>query len=128
MQNETPDYRTLLHDFCEAWNRHDRDGLISMVTSDCIFDTASGPSEHGGRHQGTEALKKAFSSVWEQYPDARWSNATHIVVGDRGFSAWTFTGTRAGGQAVRVRGVDIFTFRDGKIAHKDTFRKDRLTA
>ena len=49
----------------------------------------------------------------------------HVVCGDRGFSESTFTGTRADGQRVQARMVDVFTFRGGKIAVKNAFRKDR---
>ena len=51
--------------------------------------------------------------------------ARHFVVGDRGVSEWTFTGTRADGSHVEVHGCDIFTFRDGRIALKNSYRKNR---
>lgn len=44
---------------------------------------------------------------------------------DRGVSEWTFTGTRADRTRVEVHGCDLFTFRDGKIALKDSYRKNR---
>jgi hypothetical protein len=40
-------------------------------------------------------------------------------------SEWTFTGTRMDGTRVEVNGCDLFTFRDGKIAVKNSFRKNR---
>jgi len=40
-------------------------------------------------------------------------------------SEWTFTGTDKDGTSVEVNGCDIFTFRDGKILIKDSFRKMR---
>ena len=50
-------------------------------------------------------------------------DATHVVAGARGFSEWTFRGTAPSGARTEVRGVDLFTFRDGLISRKDTFRK-----
>jgi hypothetical protein len=47
------------------------------------------------------------------------------VSGDRGVSAWVFRGTRLDGTRVDVNGCDLFTFRDGKIAVKDSYRKQR---
>jgi ketosteroid isomerase-like protein len=58
-------------------------------------------------------------------PDAQWRNGQHFVQGDFGVSQWTFTGTAADGSRVETDGVDIFTFRDGKIAVKNAFRKAR---
>ena len=72
-------------------------------------------------------MRAAFSSVWEKYPDAQWRNATHFVAGDRGVSEWTFTGTDKEGSRVEVNGCDIFTFRDGKILKKDSYRKIRAS-
>jgi steroid delta-isomerase-like uncharacterized protein len=115
----------LLHAFAEAWNRHDLDALMSMMTSDCVFDASSGNEVDGQRHEGQTAVRAAYAAVFEQYPDAKWGEARHMVVGDRGLSEWTFTGTLTDGKRVEVRGCDLFTFRNGRIAIKDSFRKNR---
>ena len=38
-------------------------------------------------------------------------------------SEWIFTGTRADGIRLEVNGCDVFTFRDGRIAVKNSYRK-----
>src|SRR5829696_2383249 len=38
---------------------------------------------------------------------------------------WVFAGTRDDGVRVEVQGCDVFTFRDGKIAVKNSCRKQR---
>ena len=111
--------------FADAWNRHDIDALMTFVTDDCVFETAAGPDAFGARHVGTAAVRSAFESAWKNFPDAQWRNGTHFVAGDRGVSEWLFTGTSSDGSRVEANGVDIFTFRDGKIAVKNVFRKDR---
>jgi hypothetical protein len=50
------------------------------------------------------------------------TGARHFVCGDRGVSEWTFTGTRTDGTRVEMNGCDIFTFRDGKIALKNSLQ------
>ena len=114
-----------LEQFAAAWNRHDCDALLGFCTDDCAFETSAGLNACGDRHVGTSALRAAFPKIWETFPDARWQEATHVVCGDRGFSEWTFRGTDRTGNKVEVRGVDLFTFRDGKILRKDTYRKSR---
>lgn len=116
----------LLQDFAAAWNRHDIDALLELVTDDCIFETSSGQHSFGDRYAGKEALRLAFPMIWQRYPDARWDQPTHVICGDRGFSEWTFRGKDVYGNAVEMRGVDLFVFQGGKIARKDTYRKDRL--
>jgi ketosteroid isomerase-like protein len=119
------DLEQLLTAFAVAWNRHDLDGLMSMMTADGIFEASGGNHVNGERHEGQQAVRAAYAAVFAQYPDAQWGNARHFVKGDRGVSEWTFTGTLKDGKRVEVTGCDVFTFRDGKIAVKNSFRKNR---
>ena len=89
----------LLQAFADAWNRHDLDALMSRMTTDCVFEASGDNAVDGARH---------------------------FVTGDRGVSEWTFTGTVKDGKRVEVTGCDLFTFRNGKIAIKNSFRKNRL--
>jgi ketosteroid isomerase-like protein len=116
---------SLLAAFGDAFNRHDLDALMLMMTDDCVFDASAGAAVDGERHRGPAAVRAAFAAVFAQFPDAQWRDARHFVAGDRGVSEWTFTGTRADGTRVEVRGCDVMTLRDGKIAVKDSFRKNR---
>ena len=116
-----------LEAFAEAWNRHDIDALMSFMAEDCVFEASAGPDVCGTRHQGSEAVRSGFVEVWATFPDAHWGNARHFVNGDRGVSEWTFTGTRPDGTRVEVNGCDVFTFRKGKIALKNSYRKNRPT-
>jgi steroid delta-isomerase-like uncharacterized protein len=117
----------LLERFGDAWNRHDLDAIMSMMTDDAVFDASAGPDVNGQRSEGKPAVQAAFAAVFETFPDACWANARHFVADDRGVSEWTFTGTRPDGTRVEVTGCDVFTFRDGKIAIKNSYRKNRLS-
>lgn len=116
----------LLEAFADAFNRHDADAIVSMMTPDCVFEASAGPEACGARSTGRDAVRAAFVDVWTTYPDAHWAGARHFVHGERGVSQWRFTGTRAAdGARVEVDGCDVFTFRDGRIALKNSFRKNR---
>ena len=115
----------VLQAFADAWNRHDVDALMSFMTDDCVFESSAGPGVCGTRYAGRAAVRAGFAEVWATFPDAHWGGARHFVHGDRGVSEWTFTGTRADGTRVEVNGCDVFTFRDGKIALKNSYRKNR---
>ena len=114
-----------LQAFADAWNRHDIDSLMSFMSEDCVFEASGGPDACGTRYVGREAVRTGFAEVWTTFPDARWSDARHLVLETRGVSEWTFTGTRADGTRVEVQGCDLFTFRGGKIAVKNSYRKNR---
>jgi len=126
MATVNPEVTTdVLQAFADAWNRHDVDALMSFMTEDCVFEASAGPDVCGARYVGRDAVRAGFAEVWSTFPDAHWGNARHFVQGDRGVSEWTFTGTRADGACVEVQGCDVFTFRDGKIALKNSYRKNR---
>jgi steroid delta-isomerase-like uncharacterized protein len=114
-----------LQAFADAWNRQDLDALMEFMADECVYETSSGDDVFGTRYAGMEAVRKGFASVWEMFPDAQWLGATHFIAGNRGVSEWTFTGTGLDGKKVEVNGCDVFTFRDGKIAIKNSYRKNR---
>lgn len=115
----------LLDAFAAAWNRHDVDGLMACMTDDCVFEAAAGKDVAGARHVGREAVRRAYAAVFATYADARWNEPRHFVAGDRAVSEWTFTGTTTDGTRVEVNGCDLFTLRGGRIAVKNSYRKQR---
>ena len=114
-----------LQTYSDAWNEHDIDTIMAYMTDDCVFESSSGPDKCGTLYKGREEVRVGFAEAWATFPDAHWGGARHFVCGDRGVSEWTFSGTRADGARVEVNGCDVFTFRDGKIAVKNSYRKNR---
>ena len=115
----------LLDRFADAWNRHDLEALMSMMTDDCVFQASAGPDADGQRSEGRQAVRAAFAAVFEAFPDAHWASPRHVVAGNQAVSEWTFTGTTKDGKYVEVTGCDLLTLRDGKIAIKNSYRKNR---
>jgi steroid delta-isomerase-like uncharacterized protein len=114
-----------LQSFADAFNAHDVKAIMSYMTEDCVFEASAGPDFNGEKVTGQEQVAKAFENVFAMFPDAHWSNARHFIAGDRGFSEWVFTGTKTDGTRVEVSGCDLFTFKNGKIAIKNSYRKNR---
>ncbi|MBL8287994.1 MAG: nuclear transport factor 2 family protein [Rubrivivax sp.] len=114
-----------LLDFAAAWNRHDIEALMRFMTDDCVFHAVAGPDLHGRSFSGRAAVREGFALAWQTFPDAAWRDPEAFVCGDRGVLESTFTGTKADGTRVEARMVDVFTFRDGRIAVKNAYRKDR---
>jgi steroid delta-isomerase-like uncharacterized protein len=115
----------LLQAFNDAWNRHDIDALMSFMADDCAFHGVAGGELLGRSFVGRDAVREGFVLAWQTFPDASWTEGEHFVSGERGVSESTFRGTRADGARIEARMVDVFTFRDGKIAVKNAYRKDR---
>jgi ketosteroid isomerase-like protein len=114
-----------LQTFADAFNAHDLNAIMAHMTNDCVFEASAGTQMDGEKYVGQQEVRNAFEAVFATFHDAHWGEARHFIAGDRGFSEWVFTGTTADGKKVQVTGVDLFTFREGKIAVKNSYRKNR---
>ena len=115
----------LLDELFEAFNAHDSAKVVSMMTEDCVFEAAAGAEMFGTRHVGRAAVALAFDNVWKGLPNVRWDVTRHFASGDRAVSEWVFRATRPDGSRIEVQGCDLFTLRDGRVAVKQAFRKER---
>lgn len=111
--------------FSDALNNHDIDAVMSMMTDDCIFHAVAGPDLQGKSFVGQAEVRQGLENAWKTAPDACWVDGEHFVIGNRGFSETTYKGTTSEGVRSEARMIDAFTFRDGKIAVKNAFRKNR---
>ncbi|WP_114948301.1 nuclear transport factor 2 family protein [Microvirga calopogonii] len=116
---------TFLGDFAAAWNQHDTGAILSMMTEDCVLETSRGPDVKGAVYTGQREVRRGIEEVFATFPDAQWNGPRHFIAGDRGVTEWVFTATGSDGARVEVQGCDVFTFRDGKIAVKNSYRKQR---
>ena len=107
----------------DAFNAHDLDAVMRFFTDDCVLEMPRGPHPWGQRFQGWEAVRSGLASRLAGIPDVHYGDDRHWVDGDRGCSEWLLTGTTAKGEQVEVRGCDLFEFRGGKIARKDSYWK-----
>jgi len=113
--------RTTINRFNKVFNLHDVDGLAVLLTEDTVFeDTAPAPAGH--RVEGKFAVVKFWRGWFERNPDARFEAEEMIVSGCRATVLWTYHKMR-NGQPWQLRGVDIFTVRDGKVAAKLAYVK-----
>ena len=110
-----------------AFNAHDLDRIMTFFSADCVLEMPRGPDPWGTRYVGAAAVKEGLRTRFAGIPDVRYEDDTHFVAGATGFSQWTLRGTSRSGERIEVRGCDFFTFRDGKIAKKDSFWKIRET-
>ncbi len=125
MAQSPPITETFLQSFADAFNAHDLNAIMSLMTDDCVFQASAGPDVDGEKFTGQKEVRKAFETIFNNFPDARWLNPRHFITADRGMSEWIFTGTKSDGTKVEVTGCDLFTFRNGKIAIKNSYRKNR---
>ena len=113
--------REVIENFNDAFNRHDADALGALLTSDTIFEDTSPPPD-GPRLEGKQTVIDFWRDWFTRNPDARFETEEMIVTGNRAVVRWVYYKTR-NGKAWHLRGVDVFTVRDGKIAAKLAYVK-----
>lgn len=107
----------------EAFNQHDLDQIMTFFADHPVLEMPRGPGPWGTRAEGHAAVRALLATRFEGIPNVHYSDDRHFVCADRGVSEWLLTGTTRDGRELGVRGCDLFEFRDGKIARKDSFWK-----
>jgi len=107
--------------FNEAFNRHDADALGALLTDDTVFEDTS-PAPDGRRIEGKAEVVEFWRGWFARNSDARFDAEEVIVAGNRVTVLWVYRKMR-NGQPWHLRGVDIFTVREGKIAAKLAYVK-----
>jgi uncharacterized protein (TIGR03086 family) len=102
--------------FGRAFAAKDVDAVMAVMTPDCVFEDTSPPD--GRRYVGAAAVRAAWEGLFGSSPDAVFTTEETIAVEDRVVARWCYD--FAGGH---VRGVDLFTVRDGLVAEKLSYVK-----
>jgi steroid delta-isomerase-like uncharacterized protein len=109
----------------DAFNRHDLDAIMEFFSDDCSFDFPRGAEPWGQRFIGKAQVREALAGRFKGIPDVHYGDDRHWVStdGNRGVSEWTLTGTTTSGISLKVRGCDLWEFRNGKVTRKDSYWK-----
>jgi ketosteroid isomerase-like protein len=113
--------RTVIDRFNEAFNGHDADALALVLTDDTLFEDTSPPPD-GRRIEGKAAVVDFWRGWFARNADAVFEAEDVIIAGDRAVVCWVYRKPR-NGQPWHLRGVDVFTVRDGKVAAKLAYVK-----
>ena len=121
VQSQEQATRKTINSFNEAFNRHDADGLANFLTEDTVFEDTS-PAPDGRRIEGKAAVVEFWREWFARNADARFEAEEVIVSGNRATVLWVYRKIR-NEQPWHLRGVDVFTVRDGKVAAKLAYVK-----
>ena len=114
----------IIEKFVSAWNAHDLNTVMSLMTEQPIFYTSSGEYPFGQKYEGLSAVRDAFAKTLQKYPRGKWlARGETIFSGENVVSPFLFEGVDVNGKTYQVYGVDMWRFSGSKIAEKDGFRK-----
>lgn len=112
----------VIQNFHDAFNRHDVDAIMAMMTEDCIFENTF-PAPDGERYVGQAAVRGFWERLFSDSPNAVFEVEEIFATDDRGVIRWLYRWNGGGDSAGHVRGVDILRVRDGKVAEKLSYVK-----
>ena len=93
--------------FQAAWDAHDLEAALALVTDDCIFESAR-PGANGARVEGREALRATWAAGFAKGGEP-FVIEDRFAAGDRVVQQWRYG---------IVRGVDILHVRGDRISQK----------
>ena len=105
--------------FNAAFHRRDVDGVMALMTDDVVFENTE-PAPDGTRYQGALAVRDFWERFFASTPQARFTTEDIFAAGDRCTVCWRFDWDDRGGH---VRGVDVMTVCDGRVAVKQSYVK-----
>ena len=110
--------------FSAAWNAHDLDTIMAMSSDQCEFHASAGADPRGTVYIGQEAVRTAYASIFQTFPDAQWSSSRSTYIAEnRILAEWRFIATKADGSELKVDGLDLLEIDNGKVKIKNSYRK-----
>ena len=104
-------------EFNEAFNRHDTEGMMRLMTEDCVFENTH-PAPDGTTYSGKQAVTRFWEDFFRASPHAHIEIEDIFGLGKRCIMRWRYEWADG-----HVRGVDIFKERDGLICEKLSYVK-----
>ena len=118
---------SLLDEITNAYNQNDIDAVMSFFDKDAVFDHAAGPNFNGTRFIGLEAIRVIFEGLFNNVESVQWTPIDMRISGDKAYCEFHRFAKLKSGEVQDFLSIDVLTFRDGLIIHKDTFYKNRTT-
>ena len=108
--------------FNEALNARDADGMMRLMTADCVFENTYPPPD-GARFEGQAAVRVFWEDFFAGSQQAHIETEDIFSLGERCVMLWTYRWVGADGEEGHIRGVDVYTLKDGLIAEKLSYVK-----
>jgi len=113
---------TIIENFNKAFNLHNVETMMALMTEDCLFDNTYPPPD-GESILGKTNVKKFWDAFFKNSPQANIEIEEISFCGDRIFQRWVYHWQEPNGMKGHVRGADIFLIRDSLIHEKRSYVK-----
>jgi len=110
----------------DAFNDNDIDKVMQYFADDATFDHAAGPDFNGKRFEGKDAIHAVFGGLFENVERVHWKTLDCHIKDNKAICEYRRTATLKTGEKQDFLSVDILTFKDELIIHKDTYYKNHV--
>ena len=117
----------LLDKITDAYNRNDTEDVMSFFAEDAVFDHAAGQDINGTRFSGLDTIRGIFKDLFDNVESVHWEPIDTRVSGDKAYCEFHRIAKLKSGEIQDFLSVDVLTFREGLIIHKDTYYKNRTS-
>jgi len=107
--------------FNDMLNAHSVDGMLRFLTEDCVFENTY-PAPDGTRYEGLAAVRGFWDDFFLVDQDQTISIEEIFALGNRCVMRWVYRWNDSG-IVGHVRGVDIYSLREGRISEKLSYVK-----
>ena len=98
---------------------------MAFFADDAVFDHAAGPDINGTRFSGLDTIRGIFEGLFNNVESVKWTPIDTRVYGDKAYCEFHRVAKLKSGEIQDFLSIDILTFREGLIIHKDTYYKNR---
>ena len=113
--------QSIVERFNDAINRQDITAVAELLHDQTVFENTN-PAPDGTRLDGKDAVRAFWAKWFANNAGARFEAEELIVAGDRCTVRWVYRKMRDG-KPWHLRGVDVFTVKDGRILAKLSYVK-----
>jgi steroid delta-isomerase-like uncharacterized protein len=111
--------------YLRAWNTHDEEGVLALLTPDVVYSDSSWPTTM----RGHDEVRRFLRHAWRAFPDMRFEliDGPYTMGDNKAAFWWRGNGTMTGrldppgfaatGKSWQVEGADFHEYRDGRISH-----------
>ena len=115
----------LLDAVTDAFNRRDLNTVMDHFADDAIFDHGAGPDVFGKRFSGKAAIRAVFKSLFDNVESISWTTLDARVNGNKAYCEYHRIARMKSGEVQDFHSIDVLTYRNSLIVHKDTYYKHR---
>lgn len=112
----------IIDNFNKAFNLHDVEAMMSLMTEDCLFENTYPPPD-GESIWGKSNVKIFWDTFFQDSPKANIEIEEIVVCGERIIQRWVYQWEESNRKKGYVRGVDIFLLRESLILEKRSYVK-----